>query len=372
LDFLRENYKESMNTVGSIFSVPSLISKNSFIQKSYEQYQEGYNSTIIPIEKLIELVRISKENVWFSYLVKSYNEELRWIDFEMEIAKVLEAFREFFSKLTSIKFSFNHLKLTDECRFIISHFNFFYTDTFKSSTSFDNLMHIQVGYFDEEPHGSKKFKPNQSSIINELFRSLRELTDALQIYLLYFIENAIDIFLEKGLIKHKTFFNSEAQVITFNYTNTYEKLYNSSNNVCHIHGSLDSRLVLGVNADNYDEISNINTSFIAFKKYYQRVRYQTDVDYYERLQEIQEKQRWIGYDECTLFVIGHSLDVTDCEIIRDVFSIAKEIKILYYNEEDIGTYIRNLVEIYGKSDFDKLRTEKNLRFYSLSETAGTT
>ena len=56
-----------------------------------------------------------------------------------------------------------------------------------------------------------------------------------------------------------------------------------------------------------------------------------------------------------LYVIGHSLDSTDEDVIRQVFESAKTIRILYHNETSIKNQIKNLVEIYGKEGPDVLQ-----------------
>ena len=65
------------------------------------------------------------------------------------------------------------------------------------------------------------------------------------------------------------------KVFSFNYTNTIETLYASEEKVYHIHGNINDNIVLGVNPDKHDEIENIDTLFIQFKKYFQRVFYKT-------------------------------------------------------------------------------------------------
>ena len=73
---------------------------------------------------------------------------------------------------------------------------------------------------------------------------------------------------------------------------------------------------------------------------------------------------WINQDgiEYTLMVMGHSLDVTDADIIMDLFSKAKEITIIYHDDSAKSSYIGNIIKMYGKSGFDKLRKEQNLTF----------
>ncbi len=71
-----------------------------------------------------------------------------------------------------------------------------------------------------------------------------------------------------------------------------------------------------------------------------------------------------------LYVIGHSLDETDKDIITEVFEIADEITVYYYDNNnsnhDLKKLVTNLINIYAKAGFDKLRNEKGLRFLPIS------
>ena len=47
--------------------------------------------------------------------------------------------------------------------------------------------------------------------------------------------------------------------------------------------------------------------------------------------------------------------------------MASRIIILYHSEERVGSFIKNLVNIYGKNEFDDIRAEKNLQFLPQAE-----
>ena len=64
-----------------------------------------------------------------------------------------------------------------------------------------------------------------------------------------------------------------------------------------------------------------------------------------------------------LYTIGHSLDITDEDIIRQLFDLANKITVFYHSETSAQNLIRNLVRIYGKNEFDNLRESKELRFH---------
>ena len=68
----------------------------------------------------------------------------------------------------------------------------------------------------------------------------------------------------------------------------------------------------------------------------------------------------------TLYVIGHSLDATDKDIIKLIFESVDKIYVLYHSETSATSQIRNLVEMYGKQGLDRLRAEKNLCFLKQS------
>ena len=145
------------------------------------------------------------------------------------------------------------------------------------------------------------------------------------------------------------------RVYSFNYTNTVEILYGNCM-VDHIHGNTMSNIVLGINPDEKDKLDNINTTFLQFKKYFQRTFFNTDMDF---LKDMVFKE---GLSEDNVVVIGHSLDKTDEDVIKQIFQRAKRITVLYHKEQVVKDQIRNLVEIYGKEGLDKLREEKGLVF----------
>ena len=134
-------------------------------------------------------------------------------------------------------------------------------------------------------------------------------------------------------------------ILSFNYTNTYERLYGNGKSIIYnyIHGKADIRntmesnnMVLGIDEYLSRERKDIDTDFISFKKYYQRIYKGTGCKYKEWVDDIRES--WMRKSEkakteirkliCNnnlnnslihnLFIFGHSLDVTDRDILRDL------------------------------------------------------
>lgn len=116
-----------------------------------------------------------------------------------------------------------------------------------------------------------------------------------------------------------------------------------------------------------DELPNTNTDFLCFKKYYQRVFYRTDKEYQKFNMAMDKFVNSPYQKDDSVYVIGHSLDITDAEIIKNIFNRACKIVVFHHNEYAFNDHIKNLIEMYGKEGFDKLVTERNLEFKPLSE-----
>ena len=132
--------------------------------------------------------------------------------------------------------------------------------------------------------------------------------------------------------------------------------------MAHIHGKVDDRIVLGVNPNEDDEVDTADTMFIEFKKYLQRITLGTDTEYRLVADELND-----GANDLLLTVMGHSLDITDEDIIRELFDYASEISIIYHSPNALKDYIAKLVALYGKDELDVMRREKKLCFISIDK-----
>ena len=365
VNFLIDNYTDSINTVGEVLGDGRLSSIDKLISESYALYNVGYDAQELDKDIVIDLIDKAKNNLWFSYLSKAFNKDLGWIDFEKEIQTVLNVFKCFFEKETKF-FQLDTKEWTAEQKFILKHFNFFYNKTEHQTIVLGNIGHgekVSNTYLIEKPFGSGNYIVDKEKIIGKLNEELVILSEILKLYLTYFVDKSIEQIREKCSISKIKWLNKEIDcVFTLNYTKTYEKLY-KFDRICHIHGDIDSDIVLGVNANKEDELNDLNTDFLRFKKYYQRVFYKTDYNY----ENIILEQAIFDDDEknLQLAVIGHSLDITDKDIIEELFDMSRKISIYYYKENDITKYIKNLLAIYGKTKFDELRITKDLNFIKL-------
>lgn len=359
VQFLVDNYSSDMSTVGDVFENKTLQTKNNNIKKSYEQFNETYNLTKLDAENVNSLIKTAKDNLWFRYLYNLLNSDINWVDFEKEIAVVLDAFKLFFNSFGLICKD----EKDAQAMHIVKQFLFFSHDTkeYYAIGSFLGISAIKNEYKLEVPFGSRIFKINESKIINELYLQLRELADILKIYLQLFVDNHSKILKTHGLYQKITpWLFSGDYVISFNYTNTYTLLHDTPGRIFNIHGNVDDNIVLGINSDIDDDLGSIDTLFLKFKKYYQRTFFKTDIKYLNEIKKVNCNPSVRQHS--TLHVAGHSLDKTDEEVIKTVFEIVEKIKIFYHNYDAVSDYIKNLVTIYGKDEFDRLRSEKGLEF----------
>lgn len=363
VEFLLKYYDESMDTIGKVFGDSRLQEQDGWIKLCYETHKSYFDAIWLDSQIILGLVEKAKDNLWFSYLLKSYNRDLGWIDFEKEVSKVIDAFRSFFNqyeyaKGIDAKYTLDKIHVSHQ--YIIKQFPFFIR--WKEATNSFSFSghHVVKKYIVETPLHSGYFELNTELIAKELFDALMELGSLLREYLKYFIEQTASILFCAGFIDYSPFSsNADSSVITFNYTNVYEKLCKPQCDTCHIHGSLDSRIVLGINPTVEDDVNSIDTTFLRFKKYYQRIVDRLDDDYLETITHVNGLYENGFYIHLTVF--GHSLDKTDEDIIKECFNASTEITVYYY-EPDFHATIRNLIAIFGKDEFDQLRRKKSLTF----------
>ena len=367
--FLIEKNEDSFSTVGNVFGNNELQIKDDFIKKCYEKHGKIYDVTNLPKEKIDSIISRAKENMWFNYFCNSVAKDIKWIDFEKEIIRVLDAFSNFFNYEGSMQlmrdrvvFNFSEFPEDPEDRYILSQFKFFFEECEDSWIGRSHMMYVIPKYAVEKIAGSNSYHILTDEIASELYISLREFTGVLRDYLLCFVDEPSKEYTNEGSKPNFEGLPIPDHVYSFNYTNTFELLYNKT--VEHVHGNTNADIVLGINPNENDKLESINTTFLQFKKYFQRVFFRTDLGFLHQMEKSSGSSRG---DRTRLYVIGHSLDVTDEDIIKPVFELTKSITVLYHNETSVKNQIKNLVEMYGKVGFDRLREEKELRFLPQGE-----
>ena len=176
------------------------------------------------------------------------------------------------------------------------------------------------------------------------------------------------------------------KVLSFNYTDTYVKLYDFAHDKCdYIHGKANSNgtistnnMVLGIDEYLHGERKDNEVEFVAFKKFYQRICKQTGCQYKEWAEEIEhdgileklnlreEFREKMHFDDFVnqnfLYIFGHSLDVTDKDVLKTLILNDNVYTTIYYLEKfdkngngdngrgDLEQKVSNLVKVIGQDE----------------------
>lgn len=303
------------------------------IDENLRQYLFNSNSSHLDINSkhqnyITEMYELSKDNLWITW----FNQERRlnktlgkyWIDFEAEISKVIQKIESTLLELSPIEECIDNY---NELRFNLYKypiFDFFINKIYEIDTS-DEI--------------------NMEQITERLHNDLNKLIRCFEIYLEDFVKN-IDI----SQLSLDIYNLNVDKILTFNYTNTYQKLYYTDVDCDHIHGKADinnniesDNMVLGIDDYLNEDEKFTNTNFIEFKKYYQRLIKGTNCDYKKWIDEINK-----SFTKHNVYIFGHSLASTDRDVLLDFIENEKTIITIYYNNSNqYSDQICNLVHLIG-------------------------
>ena len=291
-----------------------------------------------------------EENFWIEYFLQCpmYQKE-NWIDFESEISNVIQSI--------DIDMKDNNLKLDDGAS-VVSNFyleKFFHKRL--PAAILDFGQSIQVITFRE--------------IRDILYQDLNKLTRAFEIYLCEYVGQ-----IESGEFSKEIKSLGIDHVLSFNYSHTYQKLYDKSKKIKYdyIHGESrfnstieSNNMVLGIDEYLHKKSKDKEIDFIAFKKYYQRIYKETGSEYKNWVDEIansryanevslrEQFSKQIPYEKFNskhkLYIFGHSLDITDKDVLRDLILNDNVYTTIYYlNKTVMGQQIANLVKVIGQDE----------------------
>lgn len=337
-------------------------------KKDYSQIVDEIHDNAIK-----EFFKMILKNIWINYflnLEKSNFYKKNWVDFETEIFNVIQ--------------------------YLESSPN-------EDDNSSINKLILNLKSVNKE---NKDYEYNTDPLEDDLRRLIR----ALEIYLTEFVEK---IPLDNS---QKKFYIESIKpdfVLSFNYTNTYEKLYDDNNygpEYEYIHGfaSIDNtettnNMVLGISESLPDNRKNTDLRFIAFKKYYQRIYKKNGNRYLSWLKELEtniekttetnsklkEHNKSLFNDtnsitlnqrsqmcelleipQYKLYIWGHSLDSTDGDVIKKFLCCDNIITTIYYlnNDLDLKEKISNLVRIIGQEELiSRTGNLQTIRFEPIPE-----
>ncbi len=332
-----------------------------------------------------ELFAAVESNIWLKYFWRrSFSLQMgkNWIDFEVEIAKViqnLDKARHAIKEGQDIS-----AEAASLLHSIISTANYQMSQVLCDVKSLDNFTHF-------------------------LYTELEKMIRILEIYIAEIIgKTAVQV--KSADIEAL----NPDHVLSFNYSNTYERLYGQGQAIeyDYIHGKADiensitsNNMVLGIDEYLSDDKKDKETEFIVFKKYYQRIYKQSkrlaeawcesiraDAEYetrsrkfmleeqigyelvdshenfkyswsnYERLVRVYEEEYAKNHPKHNLYIFGHSLDVTDKDILRKLILNENVHTTIFYckkkdsagnydnGKRDLGKKIENLVKVIGQDE----------------------
>lgn len=300
------------------FKINENITKKLLDNKIYEN---------IYFNKFVECVQ---KNGWIEYFKGKVENQSTWVDFEGDIKQLIKIFDVIRGTAE------DNLEIEDgevlKLRDMMKKF-------LEEDRSVYSYTHLKLSQLKEVI--SDKF-------IKALEEHLKKVIRAFEIYLALFIED-IDCSVLKGKI------NNIDAVISFNYSNTFEKLYGKDNiKYDYIHGKANlesdinkNSMVLGIDEYLNDDMKDKDLKFIFFKKYFQRIYKRTGCIYKAWLEEIVEYSI-----ESNIYFYGHSLSRADKDILRNlILCKSTTIIIFYHNDDAYRSQITNLVDVIGQ---DKL------------------
>lgn len=323
-----------------------------------EIIKHKHNLHILELEKQT-WKELLNENVWIDYFMSIYEERTKngkdgWIDFESEISEVIQSIDQSMGKEN---FYSNIIRLKNE----------FFNDKYTNNVP----EYLQATA--EEQNKIRKPEITYKRLRDILLEDLNKLIRALEIYIAGYIEK-----IEIGKISDDIKNLEIDHLLSFNYSHTYQKLYGKSKIIeyDYIHGEADinktiatNNMVLGIDEYLPEDRRNKDVEFIAFKKFYQRIHKETGCKYKEWVDIIKDEweneteenkaeiRRCISKDRLEnkkihrFYIFGHSLDVTDKDILRDlILNDNVHTTIFYLNKDVKGQQIANLVKVIGQDE----------------------
>jgi len=358
-------YKDFLASMGEKSNKARLTAY--FSANAEKLYNLGINQE--DAEKILDILQ---RNCWFNCFNDSVKENSGWVDFEGDILKIIDIFEQLFSenaerlKKSEINVFSKFIDIKKLCILFPTIFNY------REQTG-KFTFKLTPKQFNYAEHFSYDFQ----EIRYRLFEELESFKKALRYYLYFLVDSILTTSMKSNSL---SFLTEVGEIITLNYTNTFEALYyqnNSTKRVIHYHGNVpQDNIVLGIGSSKEDEVdgeARPNTDYIMFKKYHQRISYETDREFISglliaKIQEEKYKNSPFYNKENSLIIMGHSLDITDSEIITKLFQLcSKKITIYYHNDSAKQDYITNLVNIFGHAEVERMRIDQNLTFEKLQD-----
>lgn len=285
--------------------------------------QKWYIERILTDEELKErFLKLLQNNYLFSYFNNRKERTGKdWIDLEQEIGIVVSEFRALEAEFKNSKRAL--LKINDRHRVV------------------QLLEDLDLTLINPTMWDESQFE----AVHTTLCKCIEDFSKALELYVAIFINTAHISGISPDIID----FNAD-KILTFNYSNTYERVYGGlrwNEDIEFIHGKANkniadySRIILGITTDG--EVTK--SEYVEFEKYYQRITKRTGSNYKKWLQTRVAKGK-----KFQVMFFGHSLDPSDSDVIKDLICDEKtEVRIVYHSQKAYQQIVANLIEIIGKA-----------------------
>jgi hypothetical protein len=361
-------------TFDDLFSgLASLQRNKEFFAKTREIY-DGDNLRF-DVDKIYELKGKLQENKWYGFF-KKHMEINTWIDFENKIHAVLMTVFKLYSIFSDIKNNNGRIR-----KYV---FNYKVDSTDGSARLFLNLSDSDIlilfGFLVKVEGGGHCEVHDAYRLIDDDFIYDLKISD--------FID-----FLHAQLVKFSGFFNcylslicssfskkifnldvnsgvfdglDVSRVYSFNYTSTLLNLYSGrltgDGSINFLHGSVaKGSIVLGVDSLDEDFLNDFNLH--GFLKYHQKLFFDTDYLFLEQDESIQAHIKDDG-NKLQIYVWGHSMDSSDGDYIRELFSFTdgKVMLVVFYFGSAKFELLAKLLKIVGREKIEKWMKKGWLKF----------
>lgn len=378
--------------------------KDFFLSKTKEMYRT--EEVAISIEKLIVLKNKLSNNGWFQYFKDYLDSGIdTWIDFENEIKNVLDVVcsvleknsdkneiidaKHYGSHLNIIAIEFfeefntnkNHyLKVLLKLDILRSIYGYEDEENFVelSKSEFDD-MNNQYGYdpltgfgrpspaFEELSLNDDYVKKYEGETIGiHTYKVIKKIND----YLLEFIDifsiyiGLVESLVSRVSLRTPEVINGLDRIYSFNYSSTIERFYLESDSArlpktAFLHGKAgkNNTIVLGI--AKLESKLLIDEKAYGFVKYYQKLVNKTDYHFLSGNSDLieleQERIRATIFGiikPFEIYIWGHSLDSSDSDYIKEIFSFNKgnevSIYLIVYYFPSPHAQLANLISIMGK------------------------
>ena len=216
---------------------------------------------------------------------------------------------------------------------------------------------------------------NQSELIGEdgfisiLKSELIIFVRCLEVYMLLIEQTPVKYIKKIPAIEH---LDSVDWLLNFNYTDTFLRYYDHGKTIDlegefadFIHGRAGyNNLIIGIH-ETLDKSLEDNLLYCSyFKKYFQRIFFRTGMKYKQWLSNKKDDDNNVD-----VYIFGHSLDVTDGEVLRYIILNEKVRRtiIFYHNQDSYIKQINNLTRIIGKDNLITKVGNREIEFCSSND-----